>query len=66
MESECFRELTPLFQRVEDTKAMGYSETFRTLNVERLHFNPLRGLTVVERNAVLNGILQASTPNALR
>ena len=47
---------------------MGYSETFRTLNVERLLliFNPLRGLTVVERNAVLNGILQASTPNALR
>ena len=37
---------------------------FRTLNVDRLLFSPLRGLTVVGRSAVLNGILQSPTLNA--
>ena len=46
--------------------ATGYSGPFRTLNVERLLFSPLRGLTVVKRSAVLNGILQGPTLNALR
>ena len=44
--------------------ATGYSGPFRTLNVERLLFSPLRGLTVVRRSAVLNGILQGSALNA--
>ena len=54
-------ELSPQFQYVWDTTAPGYYETLQTLNGERLPFNPLRGLTVVKRSAVLNGIFQAST-----
>ena len=42
----------------------GYYGPLRTLNVERLLFSPLRGLTVVKRNAVLNGILQGPTLHA--
>ena len=41
-----------------------YYGPLRTLNVERLLFSPLRGLTVVKRNAVLNGILQGPTLHA--
>ena len=44
-----------------ETTFHGYSGHFRTLNVERLPFNPLRGLTVVKRSAVLNGILQKAS-----
>ena len=47
-----------------DTTFRGYFGHFRTLNGERLLFNPLRGLTVVRRNAVLNGILQRPPLNA--
>jgi len=44
--------------RFDETTAPGYYEPLRTLNGERLLFNPLRGLTVVRRSAVLNGILR--------
>lgn len=44
-----------------ETTFRSYSEPLRTLNVERLPFSPLWGLTVVKRNAVLNGILRGST-----
>ena len=47
-----------------DTTFRGYSGTLRTLNGERLPFNSLRDLTVVERSAVLNGILQTPTLHA--
>ena len=45
----------------EETTFRSYSSPFQTLNVERLLFNPLRGLTVVRRNAVLNGIFHGPT-----
>ena len=44
-----------------DATFRSYSGTLRTLNGERLPFNSLRDLTVVERSAVLNGILQVPT-----
>jgi len=47
-----------------ETTFHSYSEPLRTLNGERLPFSPLRGLTVVKRSAVLNGILRGSTLNA--
>lgn len=50
----------------DETTAPGYYEPLRTLNVERLLFNPLRGLTVVRRSAVLNGILRGLSAYALR
>ena len=46
--------------------APGYFEPIRTLNVERLPFSPLWGLTVVGRGAVLNGILLGLSAYALR
>ena len=61
--SPLFTSAVPMFG---DTTATGYSETLQTLNGERLPFSPLRGLTVVKRNAVLNGILLGLTLNALR
>ena len=66
MPSFCVSLEPPLEYGIRETTAPGYSGSFRTLNVERLPFNPLRGLTVVERSAVLNGILQGSPLNALR
>ena len=56
--------LPPQNYRIGETTFRGYSDHFRTLNGERLPFNPLRGLTVVKRSAVLNGILQRSPLNA--
>ena len=50
--------------RFWDATFRGYSGPLRTLNGERLPFSPLRGLTVVKRSAVLNGILQCPTLNA--
>jgi len=47
-----------------ETTFRGYSDPFQTLNVERLLFSPLRGLTVVKRSAVLNGIFQGPPLNA--
>ena len=41
-----------------ETTFRGYFKALRTLNGERLPFNPLRGLTVVGRGAVLHGILR--------
>lgn len=41
-------------------------EPIRTLNVERLPFSPLWGLTVVGRGVVLNGILLGLSAYALR
>ena len=50
--------------RFGETTFRSYSEPLRTLNGDRLLFSPLRGLTVVERSAVLNGILRGSPLNA--
>ena len=50
--------------KFRETTFRGYSGHLRTLNVERLLFSPLRGLTVVTRSAVLNGILQKPPLNA--
>ena len=44
---------------IGETTLRGYSEPFRDLNIERLPFSPLRGLTVVKRNDVLNGLSRA-------
>ena len=54
-------ELSPQEYGIREATLRGYSGLLRTLNVELLPFNPLRGLTVVKRSAVLNGIFQAST-----
>ena len=51
---------------IGETTAPGYSGPLRCLNIDRLPFSPLRGLTVVERNDVLNGISMGPTLNALR
>lgn len=58
--------LTPPDIRIGDTTAPGYSGPLRCLNIDRLPFSPLRGLTVVERHDVLNGISMGPTLNALR
>ena len=58
--------LTPQDIHFWETTFRGYSNPFQTLNGERLLFNPLRGLTVVERNDVLNGISVGPPLNALR
>ena len=55
---------TSQIYQIGETTFRGYSGLLQTLNVERLLFNPLRGLTVVERSAVLNGILQSPPLNA--
>ncbi len=44
---------------IRETTLRGYSEPLRDLNIERLLFSPLRGLTVVKRNDVLNGLSRA-------
>ena len=38
-----------------DATFRDYSSSLQSLNIERLPFSPLRGLTVVKRNDVLNG-----------
>ena len=57
-------ELSPQEYGIRETTLRGYSEPFRDLNIERLPFNSMRDLTVVERSAVLNGILQTPTLHA--
>ena len=60
--SACFFILSfkpPLDYGIGETTLRGYSEPFRDLNIERLPFSPLRGLTVVKRNDVLNGLSRA-------
>ena len=59
-------ELPPQEYGIRETTLRGYSEPFRDLNIERLPFNSLRDLTVVERSDVLNGLSRASPLNALR
>jgi len=49
---------------IQETTLRAYSVPLRTLNVERLLFSPLRGLTVVRRSAVLNGILRGHSAYA--
>ena len=51
--------------RFWDATFRDYSSSFRGLNVERLLFSPLLGLTVVKRNAVLNATLQGSRLTSL-
>ena len=51
--------MPPLEYGIRETTLRGYSEPFRDLNIERLPFNPLWGLTVVERSDVLNGLCRA-------
>ena len=50
--------------RFGETTFRSYSEPLRTLHGDRLLLSPLRGLKVVERSAVLNGILRGSPLNA--
>ena len=51
--------LPPQYLGFGETTLRGYSEPLRCLNIDRLPFSPLRGLTVVERNDVLNGLSRA-------
>ena len=42
--------------RFWDATFRDYSRSLQGLNIDRLRLSPLRGLTVVERNDVLNGL----------
>ena len=50
---------TPQDIQLWETTFRATTGSLQGLNIDRLLFNPLRGLTVVERNDVLNGLSRA-------